>query len=580
MVYRDKPSAGCEPCRKAKKRCGLEQPKCLRCVKLNKDCTGYRDTFSLQIQDESESVRQKALKQQGKNASSSRSPRHLSSSMGRTESIWKPRDGLLTPFSPDSDPNSSSYSASDAGSPENDQIAIFTEHSRPMPGGGMSLISISLQLKPDDIADNYFYSQFNMSWQYNLPAHLKEDACLCLAVRACGMIALTNVQMVPGGKSYAATLYGEALAQLNQALQHPSKSKADETLIAVTMLGYYENLACESTQSMEHWKAHIAGATQMLKLRGKQQLRSVLGRMLFRETRAQVLVTCMWDDAAPPAFLEDWQPDLEKRTVENLHGITTLGDKLVSMWLYFARLRRQLFSLQISIHQCWDRAIELEQDLIQWSKDMTTTSEFWQYHEIDVDDSAHVWNGRILSYAGNPAPTFWNQWRVFRTMVSRTQGLLCQRLDLSAQVRAERIAHNRRVQRTMSDDICATIPVCLGHATPASSSSCILITAYSSLWPLFMAGTCLIERAGEDAKALIHGTPPSDNSRSAAFAQASWILGRLDYVSKNVGLRWADSIASVLKGDAKLSENVFKQPATMAQKAPWLRHVSGEALTT
>ncbi|KAK1020292.1 hypothetical protein LTR33_019079, partial [Friedmanniomyces endolithicus] len=63
MVYRGKPSAGCEACRRAKKRCTLEVPACLRCVKLRKDCSGYRDTTELQIQDESEAVKRKALKQ-------------------------------------------------------------------------------------------------------------------------------------------------------------------------------------------------------------------------------------------------------------------------------------------------------------------------------------------------------------------------------------------------------------------------------------------------------------------------------------------------------------------------------------
>src|SRR5947209_5415875 len=60
MVYRGKPSAGCENCRKAKKKCTLEQPACTRCVKLNKQCSGYRDTTGLQIQDETLSVTRKA----------------------------------------------------------------------------------------------------------------------------------------------------------------------------------------------------------------------------------------------------------------------------------------------------------------------------------------------------------------------------------------------------------------------------------------------------------------------------------------------------------------------------------------
>src|ERR1700753_2515155 len=67
-TYRGKLSSGCDSCRKAKKRCGLEQPSCARCVKLKKICSGSRDPAELQVQDESESVRQRAEKHKTRSA--------------------------------------------------------------------------------------------------------------------------------------------------------------------------------------------------------------------------------------------------------------------------------------------------------------------------------------------------------------------------------------------------------------------------------------------------------------------------------------------------------------------------------
>ena len=347
MVYRGKPSAGCEPCRKAKKRCGLEQPACLRCMKLRKVCNGYRDTMSLQIEDESAAVRQKALTKQHKNTTSqgqstSHTPRHTHATSSRAASTG----GHLTPLSDDSDFLVGSSDSSDSDVWNDSNVNTRSDHDRY--GVGISLIIASMQPKPDDVAANYFHTQFNMSWQEILPAHLWNNHCLSLAIRACGVIALSNVQMVPSGKAYAAQLYGRSLSLLNQALQSPMQSRADEALIAVTMLGYYENLSCEGSQSMDSWKAHIAGATQMLKLRGKQQFRSLVGRILFRETRAQILITCLWDDMTPPDFLEDWQSDLEKHTVESSNGLAMVADSLVKMWLDFARLRTRLFRCEIS----------------------------------------------------------------------------------------------------------------------------------------------------------------------------------------------------------------------------------------
>jgi len=48
---------------------------------------------------------------------------------------------------------------------------------------------------------------------------------------------------------------------------------------------------CDSKQSIQSWKAHIKGASQLLQLRGKAQLKSSVGRTLFREMRAQIVST-------------------------------------------------------------------------------------------------------------------------------------------------------------------------------------------------------------------------------------------------------------------------------------------------
>ncbi|KAK3066835.1 hypothetical protein LTR53_016645, partial [Teratosphaeriaceae sp. CCFEE 6253] len=105
MVYRGKPSAGCDACRKAKKRCTLELPKCSRCVKLKKDCSGYRDTTQLQIQDESEAVRQRAIRQK---ARQTQAPSHC---------LAAPRSHALTnvhtPASTSSDSSQGSDEVSD-----------------------------------------------------------------------------------------------------------------------------------------------------------------------------------------------------------------------------------------------------------------------------------------------------------------------------------------------------------------------------------------------------------------------------------------------------------------------------------
>lgn len=143
-------------------------------------------------------------------------------------------------------------------------------------------------------------------------------------------------------------------------------------------------------------------------------------------------------------------------------------------------------------------------------------------------------------------------YRGVRIMVTRTQELLAQRFNPTPTARQTQHSYFRAIRRQLTDEICATVPVALGHAQPAFSSPCVLITAYNSIWPLFFAGTCVLERIGQGT-----GNVASNAGSSAAMAQLAWILGRFDFISQEVGLRWADGVAATLRGDLKIHDNIL-----------------------
>ena len=116
-------------------------------------------------------------------------------------------------------------------------------------GGGDgfdSTLPLSLKPSPNDVAMNYFLHQFTSAesgnWNFIRHYALQSEVypCLDLAMRACGMAALVNVEKVAIGRSYAQVMYMKALGLLNEALRDPNKSRADDSLIGVTVLGYYE----------------------------------------------------------------------------------------------------------------------------------------------------------------------------------------------------------------------------------------------------------------------------------------------------------------------------------------------------
>jgi hypothetical protein len=399
MVYRGKPSAGCENCRKAKKRCTLEQPACARCVKLKKHCSGYRDTTQLQIQDESEAVRAKATKK-------ARQTAHVTAAADwappQPAPAWNETPAnILTPQSMNSE-SSGSSSDDTIELPVHETQIDFDFSDTTDYGDGMSLIQsygpVTMRLMPtaDEIASTHFFSQFtsdNGHWDFVRDFARKStmEPCLDLAIRACGMAALDNVQNVVMGKEYARSMYVEALGLLNAALRDPKRCKTDESLLAVSMLGYYENLTCESKESVTSWKAHISGATQLLKLRGKSQFKSRIGRLMFREIRAQILIHCIWDDLEPPDFLLDWEEDLIAQS-EEMPLAAMAADRLVRISFDFAKIRAKIERQTIDHAVAADACAKIDERLIRWSMD-STENPYYKYIEVDVPDSPHIWNG-------------------------------------------------------------------------------------------------------------------------------------------------------------------------------------------
>ena len=424
----------------------------------------------------------------------------------------------------------------------------------------------SILPKADEMAVNYFYEQFTASsghWTFLRDASctIAKDPLLEVSMKACGMAALHNVRGVVMGREYARSVYGEAISLLNTALRDPKMCRLDSTLISVAMLGYYENLVCDSTDSVRSWKAHISGATQLLRIRGKSQFKSSIGRMLYRELRTQVLINCIWDDQRPPAFILEWENELQKQSAQ-LGQVPAPPDRLAVIVYDFAILRWQIRSQTISAVDALRTATEIQTRIIQWSMSTMSFGEAWQYSDLEVPESPHVWNGIVHAYKSLPAAGTWNIYRILRIIITRTQELLCNQMAQPGEEAAmqAKTQHFRAVRRQMTDEICSGIPSQLGHAAPALNSPCVLITAYSSIWPLFFATTCALERVGYDVwDGFLHasqGAPSREQNTSAAAAQVAWLIGRVKYIGTHVGLRWANGFASVLKGDVRIHAEV------------------------
>ncbi|KAK0646222.1 hypothetical protein B0T16DRAFT_328227 [Cercophora newfieldiana] len=110
MVYCGKASQNCQSCRTRRIKCDKVRPQCTQCVRVGKQCPGYRDQLSLMFRDESAKVVQKAHAQWGvqdssdgseASGSSPTSTSPTSSLGGRTRSSFTESVGPGSPVSPD-----------------------------------------------------------------------------------------------------------------------------------------------------------------------------------------------------------------------------------------------------------------------------------------------------------------------------------------------------------------------------------------------------------------------------------------------------------------------------------------------
>lgn len=225
-----------------------------------------------------------------------------------------------------------------------------------------------------------------------------------------------------------------------------------------------------------------------------------------------------------------------------------------------AKLRSQITSNQIPDTVALKMLDDIVVRLDQWPMTTCCEDERWQYHDLQVEDSPHVWNGMVHAYTGLPVPSVWNSYRSLRIVVTNARQRLSLRLPNSDGAQGLQESQFLAIKRQMTSDICATIPCQLGQGYPAYNSPHVLVTAYNSIWPLLLAAQSAMERVEESSRnrqALdIHRSERVYDSFSEAEAQMLWIFGRFDYISHSVGLRWANSLLRTLPGYAKVRENV------------------------
>lgn len=338
-------------------------------------------------------------------------------------------------------------------------------------------------------------------------------------IAAIGLAGISNLQNAPDAMLAARVKHTAALRNVNSALQNPETAKADSTLMAVMLLGLFENITCSTPQSLEAWAKHVGGATALIQLRGRTQFQYDLGRRMFAYLRIQILVNCLQRRQAVPQVILDWS-----QTAYNLQN----EEEAIEQQLFnlLARLCniRHLISIQAGeSFETVVSALSIDADLEAWAVSLPsvysyTTIPDKQGPRATFGYSRHVYTNFVI--AG-----IWNAWRSARILTTEAVIAWLTRYDECPQSTPEYI-QSELLQTKMSDDICASVSFYFEGTDFRNSPYAVKVSAgVSLLWPLYVVAT------------MFHRTE----------ARTEWVIKQFERIGGVLGIHQATAIANLLK---------------------------------
>ncbi|PVH87857.1 hypothetical protein DL98DRAFT_648778 [Cadophora sp. DSE1049] len=532
MVYCGKPSRGCQMCRTRRIKCDETKPTCNQCAKSRRVCPGYKDDFDLVFRNETQATERRARRA----VNSKRAGSQIS---------------LATQQS------SFSTTSTDETSPERSPTLIAPNPDQDMSKAISPLGALSIPLEQQ--APCFFVSNFVIAprletrgyFDFLLPMLKSESANshLSLAFSAVAMASLANRPNTRGQRmlfSQAIGQYTKALKATNLALQTPAHQKTDATLAAILMLGFFETVASEKTNAMA-WYSHVDGAVQLVKMRGRKQLRTKAGYSLFIAVRQQMLVSALSGSKPLTMGAEWWIADIEKDKTGIF--ITYLSCRV-------AELRSELNNALSTfprtpeyfqeVTNIMRRGQALEHECVEWE---AMLPDEWRPRTVSWVDQvpggditkAEVFPGKVDMYSDISIANLWNQMRVARLFISgaivRCAAWICSPVDYRT---TPEYAQAVRLCVDLVTDVIAATPYHLGWRV--SQGGILKSGDFSS--PLSGEGTGVTSAKAIGGFFMMWPLFSISNTDYISDSQRVWAKGRLMYISESLGLNHAKVLSN------------------------------------
>ncbi|KAL2024808.1 hypothetical protein VTK56DRAFT_5629 [Thermocarpiscus australiensis] len=591
MVYCGRPSRGCQMCRMRRIKCDETKPTCNQCAKARRQCPGYRDEFDLVLRNENLAARRRALKGTASGSSKKSALTPSPTTTIPAPPVPRASNGITT--KPKSNPAAEAIPPTLHIPPEEQARCHFLSNFVLVPRQGSTrgfmeyLIPLMEETTTRTTATTTTVTDGAAA---AAQAHLQH------AFNACALASWGNRILGRGGgggggsakgggggggggdggwylgRAYAE--YARALRATQAALRDAEQARSDGVLAAVLLLGMFENMTAKQPGDLA-WGSHILGAIQLVKARGRGQLRTKLGLQLFIAVRTQLIIHTLTSGNAPDMGVDWWIHDAvldtTAATCQRLNLLTAeLRAEATRIMTSAARTPETIKLVQDLMR----RAQAVDREITAW---MRSVPNGWQFKTLCWQDrhaalpggsgsdysQAEVFPGRVDVYNDFWIAAVWNMARTARLILMsitvRCAAWACSPVDYRT---TPEYATAARCCVDMIADILASAPYHLGWHTKRTD-------LFSSQEEESSGFACGEDDAVKGLAAFFLTWPLACvmTQDYATDAQRAYVKGRLKYIGDELGIKYAHILSQLpVRVPSMLirSDGLLAKPCPMA----------------
>ncbi|SPQ26556.1 35d86a0f-1a21-447a-9554-22470fe581ac [Thermothielavioides terrestris] len=377
------------------------------------------------------------------------------------------------------------------GSPPADLIrAASSPAAQIPPAASESLLFVSrLSLALEDVAKTFFFTSYAPAsptpYLADLSDILAADGFSTSAILAPALASLSLELSQPSLMEVARKHYALAIQQTNRALASIDLAVRDATLASVFLLALFEALTFHGRSSPTSWTQHMNGAAELLKLRGRKQFDSLLGRNMFLDVASEIFTSCAQRRLAVPPALSELLAQ-----VADVVGSDDPEVGFARAAAGMAELANMLFAGRINPQQSIvivQRACQLDAQIEQLLEQLAG---FCMYTVVPPAKApASAYNNLAHDYDNPKSCRNWNILRMMRLFVNKWIFHIASGAGDAMPDRMELVQRAAGNSERMAADILSTVPYL--YTLPPSSYA-RLMTGRWLIWPLSVVATSVV----------------------------------------------------------------------------------------